>query len=224
MREAGEACAGRYVCGCSTDSPRQTGRSAGVYSQPSGHRSLRYGRVRCPQARPAPENSGPGPSAAASEIMQRSARPLESTLNSRSAMEPLQHALQLLKRQSELGNAMRRPGEIRVTEERELYQLREALSRFPATVTPIRVQALNDDLHATFKHWSPYLRHRWERKLAAQHTPNLRLLFYGTPRMAPTLWAALLYVRTSCSKQMRCSISNASHLLLPRLRIDGSRR
>ena len=52
-------------------------------------------------------------------------------------MEPVQHALSLLKRQSELENAMRRPGGIRVTEERELYQLREALSRFPAAVTAI---------------------------------------------------------------------------------------
>src|ERR1022692_2492286 len=31
----------------------------------------------------------------------------------------------------------------------------------------IRVQALNDDLHATFKHWYPDLRHRQEEKLAA---------------------------------------------------------
>ena len=52
-------------------------------------------------------------------------------------MEPIQQALLLLKRQSELENAMRRPGGIRVTEERELYQLREALSRFPAAVTAI---------------------------------------------------------------------------------------
>ena len=52
-------------------------------------------------------------------------------------MEPVQHALSLLKRQSELENAMRRPGGIRVTEERELYRLREALSQFPAAVTAI---------------------------------------------------------------------------------------
>jgi hypothetical protein len=52
-------------------------------------------------------------------------------------MEPVQQALLLLKRQSELENAMRRPGGIRVTEERELYQLREALSQFPAAVTAI---------------------------------------------------------------------------------------
>ena len=52
-------------------------------------------------------------------------------------MEPVQQALQLLKRQSELENAMNRPGGIRVTEERELYQLREALNRFPAAVTAI---------------------------------------------------------------------------------------
>jgi hypothetical protein len=31
----------------------------------------------------------------------------------------------------------------------------------------IRVQALNDDLHATFKHWYPDLRHRQEETLAA---------------------------------------------------------
>ena len=31
----------------------------------------------------------------------------------------------------------------------------------------IRVQALNDDLHATFKHWYRDLRHRQEGKLAA---------------------------------------------------------
>ena len=52
-------------------------------------------------------------------------------------MEPVQYALLLLKRQSELENAVRRPGGTRVNEERELYQLREALSRFPAAVTAI---------------------------------------------------------------------------------------
>ncbi len=52
-------------------------------------------------------------------------------------MEPLREALRLMKRQTELENAMRRPGGIRVTEERELYQLRGALSQFPAAVTAI---------------------------------------------------------------------------------------
>ncbi len=52
-------------------------------------------------------------------------------------MEPLHEALRLIKRQTELENAMRRPGGIRVTEERELYQLRSALTRFPAAVTAI---------------------------------------------------------------------------------------
>jgi hypothetical protein len=32
---------------------------------------------------------------------------------------------------------MRRPGGIRVTEERELFQLREALARYPAAVSAI---------------------------------------------------------------------------------------
>jgi len=52
-------------------------------------------------------------------------------------MEPLHEALRLIKRQIELENAMRRPGGIRVTEERELFQLRDALSQYPAAVTAI---------------------------------------------------------------------------------------
>lgn len=52
-------------------------------------------------------------------------------------MEPLHEALRLIKRQTELEAAMRRPGGIRVTEERELFQLRDALTRFPAAVTAI---------------------------------------------------------------------------------------
>jgi len=36
-----------------------------------------------------------------------------------------------------LENAMRRPGGIRITEERELHQLRGALTRFPAAVNAI---------------------------------------------------------------------------------------
>ncbi len=52
-------------------------------------------------------------------------------------MEPLHEALRLIKRQTELENAMRRPGGIRVTEERELFQLRHALAQYPAAVTAI---------------------------------------------------------------------------------------
>ncbi len=52
-------------------------------------------------------------------------------------MEPLHEALRLIKRQTELENAMRRPGGIQVTEERELLQLRHALTQYPAAVTPI---------------------------------------------------------------------------------------
>jgi hypothetical protein len=52
-------------------------------------------------------------------------------------MEPLREALRLIKRQTEIQIAMRRPGGIRVTEERELFQLREALARYPAAVTAI---------------------------------------------------------------------------------------
>ena len=52
-------------------------------------------------------------------------------------MEPLIEALRLIKRQTELESAMRRPGGIRITEERELHQLRDALSQYPAAVTAI---------------------------------------------------------------------------------------
>jgi len=52
-------------------------------------------------------------------------------------MEPLHEALRLIKRQTELENAMRRPGGIRVTEERELFQLRHALAQYPAAVNVI---------------------------------------------------------------------------------------
>ena len=50
---------------------------------------------------------------------------------------PLHEALRLIRRQTELENAMRRPGGIRVTEERELFQLRHALTQYPAAVSAI---------------------------------------------------------------------------------------
>lgn len=52
-------------------------------------------------------------------------------------MEPLSEALSLMRRQSQLEDAMRRPGGIRVTEERELYELRTALQKYPAAVRAI---------------------------------------------------------------------------------------
>jgi hypothetical protein len=52
-------------------------------------------------------------------------------------MEPLHEAIRIIRRQTELGNAMRRPGGIRVIEERELFQLRHALTQYPAAVTAI---------------------------------------------------------------------------------------
>lgn len=52
-------------------------------------------------------------------------------------MEPLNEALELLKRQAELETGLRQAGGIRVTEERELYALRERLQRYPQAVTAI---------------------------------------------------------------------------------------
>lgn len=52
-------------------------------------------------------------------------------------MEPLHEALRLIRRQTELETAIRQPGGIRVTEERELFQLRKLLMQYPASVTAI---------------------------------------------------------------------------------------
>jgi hypothetical protein len=52
-------------------------------------------------------------------------------------MEPIAEVLELLKRQAELESALRQPGGIRVTEEREIYALRERLQRYPQAVTAI---------------------------------------------------------------------------------------
>jgi hypothetical protein len=52
-------------------------------------------------------------------------------------MDTISTALNLLRREAEIRNAMRRPGGIRVTEERELLELRQALARYPAAVSAI---------------------------------------------------------------------------------------
>jgi hypothetical protein len=56
-------------------------------------------------------------------------------------MEPLSEALRLLRRQSELEDAIRQTGEIRVVEEREIYALREQLRHYPAAVRAILAAA-----------------------------------------------------------------------------------
>jgi hypothetical protein len=56
-------------------------------------------------------------------------------------MEPLHEALRLIKRRAELEMAMRRPGGIRITEERELIQLRTALTEFPEAVRALMEEA-----------------------------------------------------------------------------------
>lgn len=68
-------------------------------------------------------------------------------------MDPIHHALNLLKRQAELETGLRQLGGIRVTEERELYALREQLQRYPEAVAAILQTASNlrrpvDSLHA----------------------------------------------------------------------------
>ena len=52
-------------------------------------------------------------------------------------MEPLNEALRLLRRQAEVENAMRGPGGIHVTAERELHEIRQTLTRFPGAVRAI---------------------------------------------------------------------------------------
>ncbi len=58
-------------------------------------------------------------------------------------MEPINEALELMKRQAELETGLRQAGGIRVTEERELYALRERLQRYPQAVTAILHAARN---------------------------------------------------------------------------------
>jgi hypothetical protein len=52
-------------------------------------------------------------------------------------MDPINEALELLKRQAELEAGLRQPGGIRVTEERELFAVRAQLQRYPQAVTAI---------------------------------------------------------------------------------------
>jgi hypothetical protein len=58
-------------------------------------------------------------------------------------MEPINEALELLKRQAQLESGLRQAGGIRITEERELYALRERLQRYPQAVTAILQAARN---------------------------------------------------------------------------------
>jgi hypothetical protein len=60
-------------------------------------------------------------------------------------MELVSEALRLLRRQSELEDAMRSPGGIRVTEERDLYAIRQRLQLYPQAVAAILQTAA--DLH-----------------------------------------------------------------------------
>ena len=52
-------------------------------------------------------------------------------------MEPLTEALRLLRRQAELEIAMRKPGGMRVTEERELFQLQAHLAKIPVVTRAV---------------------------------------------------------------------------------------
>ncbi|HMK84966.1 MAG TPA: hypothetical protein VK437_03315 [Steroidobacteraceae bacterium] len=52
-------------------------------------------------------------------------------------MEVVEETLRLLQRQAELEAAMRKPGGIRITEERELQALRGRLARFPQAMEAV---------------------------------------------------------------------------------------
>jgi hypothetical protein len=47
----------------------------------------------------------------------------------------------LLRRHSEIRQAMRRPGGIRITVERELFSIREQLRNFPAALQALQAEA-----------------------------------------------------------------------------------
>jgi len=52
-------------------------------------------------------------------------------------MEPLREALRLMKREVELRERFRKPGGIRVAEERELFVVHSRLQAFPAAVRAV---------------------------------------------------------------------------------------
>ena len=58
-------------------------------------------------------------------------------------MQPIDEALQLLKRQAELEIGLHQAPGIRVTEERELYAVRAQLQRYPQAVAAILQTASN---------------------------------------------------------------------------------
>jgi hypothetical protein len=52
-------------------------------------------------------------------------------------MQTVDEALNLLKRQSELEQAMKQPGGIRITEEQELHVVRRRLTEFPEAMRAV---------------------------------------------------------------------------------------
>jgi len=56
-------------------------------------------------------------------------------------MEPITEALELLKRQAAIQNALRRSNANRVIDERELYLIRQRLARYPTAVQAITLTA-----------------------------------------------------------------------------------
>ena len=56
-------------------------------------------------------------------------------------MEPIGEALQLLKRQAAIQHSLRRDSTTRVIEERELYLIRQRLTRYPAALQAIAFAA-----------------------------------------------------------------------------------
>jgi len=67
-------------------------------------------------------------------------------------MEPISEALQLLKRQAEIQQGLRRNSTTRVIEERELYLIRNRLAQFPAAVQAIALTAA--ELHRPIENLS----------------------------------------------------------------------
>ncbi len=52
-------------------------------------------------------------------------------------MEPVSEALSLLRRQEEIEQAMKQPGGIRITVERDLHRLRARLQEYPIAVSAV---------------------------------------------------------------------------------------
>jgi len=127
-------------------------------------------------------------------------------------VEPLSEALRRLRRQSELEDAIRRPGGIRVVEERENCGLREQLKRYPAAVRAILDDARR--LHRPVETLSPRDVEAGQRFGDQNHggawtstvASNPHVSIFGNGTANPSISASLRFHLLSESAEQSCRV------------------